>query len=96
MGVPRMIGMFPADESEPPYEDLIKQRIAVRLRIANCATARARLEYRHSLLQQRGRDVDLAAQRQDFRTRVDALNQLELLLREREARLTRCIQAREP
>ncbi|MGH2344782.1 MAG: hypothetical protein ACRDG4_06120 [Chloroflexota bacterium] len=87
-----MIGLCLGDEPEQPYEDLIRQRLAVRRRIADCTTDRARLEYQRS----RRRDADPTARLQDITARIDALSQGEIVLRAREAQLTLRIRAREP
>jgi hypothetical protein len=91
-----MIGLFLEDEPEQPYEDLIRQRLALRRRIADCTTARARLEYQQSRHRQRGGDAGHAAPPPDFTARIDALNRLELVMRVREEQLTLRMHPREP
>jgi hypothetical protein len=81
-----MIGLLPGDEPGPSYEDLIRQRLITRRRIADCATARARLEYQSSRLPRRR--PDYAAQRQEITARIDDLTQMEQTLRTQEAQLT--------
>jgi hypothetical protein len=92
-----VIGLFPGDEPEPPYQELIKQLKALRLRIVNNTTARARLEYERARLLQASTQgegaANLAARMQDFTAQIDALNQLEVSLSEQEGQLTTRIRA---
>jgi hypothetical protein len=92
-----VIGLFPGDEPEPPYQELIKQRTALRLRIVSGTTARARVEYERARLLQAGTQGEgtgnLAARMQDFTAQIDVLNQLEFSLWEQEGQLTTRIRA---
>ena len=91
-----MIGLFPGDEPEQPYEDLIQQRLATRLRVADCTTARARLEYQRSRPRQGGHGAAHTARLHDIVARIDVLTRVESVERAREAELTLRIRAHEP
>jgi hypothetical protein len=93
-----MIGLFPDDGLEPPYEELVRQQRALRLEIATIATDRARLEYERSRVRKgnprtadQDRDAAVAVR---YTEQMEAFVQLERSLREREERLTRRIHER--
>jgi len=97
MRIRHRIGRFPGDDSASAYDDLAKQRKAVRRRIAGCATARTRIAYQQAArLQQGEHGADFAVRTRAFTTQLALLDQMEGVLREREARLTLRIGACEP